>query len=68
MQFGSTSLTPNTNKLLTLSTALIGKTNNGYRATARFNASLLFTFCIFVFTAELRLAGRCASLSETANQ
>jgi hypothetical protein len=42
--------------------------DNGYRAAARINATLSFTFIIFVLKAELRLAGRCASLSETANQ
>jgi hypothetical protein len=31
--------------------------DNGYRAYARLNASLSSTFCIFVFKAELRLAG-----------
>ena len=42
--------------------------DNGYRAAARINATLSFTFIIFVLKAELRLAGRCASFWQTTNK
>ena len=35
------------------------ETDNGYRTSARLNASLSSTFIIFVLLAELRLAGSC---------
>ena len=42
--------------------------DKGYRAAVRLNASLSYTFIIFVLIAKLRLVGSCALLSETANQ